>query len=75
MYFMVMYIMLTISVVLTAIVNNCDKQRRLNKQPIGQFKKVSYIGWLLCTSIRHPKRLGAHEVITFLFHFTCKMGV
>ena len=41
---MAMYIMLTISVVMTAIVNNCDKQRSLNKQPMGQFKKVSSNG-------------------------------
>ena len=40
-YYMAMYIMLTISVILTAIVNNCNNQGGLSRQPLGRFKKVS----------------------------------
>ena len=67
MYYMTMYIMLTISVVMTAIATNCDRQGRSDKQPMGQFQKVSYNGWLLCTSKRHPKRLR----VNMLLHFLC----
>ena len=69
MYYMTMYIMLTISVVMTAIATNCDRQRSSDKQPMGQFQKVSYNGWLLCTSIRHLKRLSVNR----LLHFFCTL--